>query len=251
MHLWLHLCSVHESDSCITSCQQSWWYNLRLHCVMIWCHAMSYHVIPDSSMCHSTTQQLSHSTHFCISFAACFCPRTIQGHPRQWMKTMAQSCAIWLFWLNFINFDVLCQLLQLPPAMRLDCVFAYVNPWFFLKRHKMRRWIQNNRIWPLICVDLATEPQWIHMVCFQHASAPASLEVESTDRLVRFNVPALVLCSWSQMSQVMLRDASTIRIAMLTNSATLYCSSDQRCSEAGRGTLQLRSLRSAKYESGG
>ena len=49
MHLWLHLCSVHESDSCITSCQQSWWYNLRLHCVMIWCHAMSYHVIP----CHT------------------------------------------------------------------------------------------------------------------------------------------------------------------------------------------------------
>ena len=28
------------------------------------------------------------------------------------------------------------------------------------------------------------------MVCFQHASAPASLEVESTDRLVRFNVPS-------------------------------------------------------------
>ena len=120
MHLWLHLCSVHESDSCITSCQQSWWYNLRLHCVMIWCHTMSYHVIPDSSMCHSTTQQLSHSTHFCISFAACFCPRTIQGHPRQWMKTMAQSCAIWLFWLNFINFDVLWCSVSTPATATCD-----------------------------------------------------------------------------------------------------------------------------------
>ena len=166
MHLWLHLCSVHESDSCITYVNNhggiicvytASWYDVMP------CHTMSYQILrcatPPLSSC--LIQPIFAFLLRLASAQGRF--KDIQDSGwRQW-RNHAQSDFSGSTSSTSMFCDVLCQLLQLPPAMRLDCVFAYVNPWFFLKRHKMRRWIQNNRIWPLICVDLATEPQWIHM----------------------------------------------------------------------------------------
>ena len=153
------------------------------------CHTMSCHVIPESSMCHSTTQQLSHSTHLCISFLACVC--TAQGRFKDIhdmsMKTQR----------NMAHSDFLAQLHQLQSSATATChatglCFCHFLPWI-PQNAKLNSKQQN------LTVDMcgsSNGTQWIYMD--PHCLSQHCFSTSLSQSWVHWQIGEVQRCSTSQ-----------------------------------------------------